>query len=285
MRNIKVRLLLLLIFLGFSANLSAQGLSWEAKTRGFTQYNPFLLEVVYIGAPEKLPPLITPDHLGKAFHLIEVKAISNEAFDGHIRRVLRYKILPLQAGKHILQPLRQGQLATKALEILVSKAAFEIKPPSLQPPPAAAFIWWPLFIAAGLIPFVYWLFSREKKAKQIQIKVASPKEQALAEIERLRESDLIATHNWDAFYSQLSWIFREYIEKSGFSHALGKTTAEFLKEAQKQNLFTPEEREGLTHFLSFSDLVKFAQAKAGEVSASQALDEVLSYITKEKDGV
>ena len=282
-----MRILLLLLSLFFIPSLTAAQLSWEVKTQGFTQFNPLILEVVYLGAEGNLPPLITPEHLGAAFHLIDVKALSNEALNskGQIKRVVQYNILPLKAGVQRLAPLTQGNLSTEALDFQIAESAFEVTAPELQPPPPPSFIWWPLFIAASLVPLVYFLFAREPKEKITALKLATPKEQALAEIEKLKQSNLIVSHQWDGFYSQLSWIFREYIEKSGFSHALGKTTVEFLAEAQRQGLFTQAEREGLAHFLSFSDLVKFAQAKAGEVSANQALEEVLAYINKGQDGV
>jgi hypothetical protein len=98
---------------------------------------------------------------------------------------------------------------------------------------------------------------------------------------RLRELD---SRRWpeqgkfQPYYVELSSILRHYIEDRFMVHAPEMTTPEFLAEASKSGVLSPDHQELLAHFLRHCDRVKFAQFRPTEGDMERSFAEVLRFV-------
>jgi hypothetical protein len=85
-----------------------------------------------------------------------------------------------------------------------------------------------------------------------------PHERAILELERLKKKGLLEEARVKEFYSELSDIFRRYLERAYQIESLELTTYEVLKAVQEKD-FSRETRDNIRHLLENCDLVKFAK--------------------------
>ena len=85
-----------------------------------------------------------------------------------------------------------------------------------------------------------------------------PWEIALAELNALKASDLVAKGEYKEYYLRLSEIFRRYLERRYGIQALERTTYEIISEFRSLALEKKEE-EIIHRFLDECDMVKFAK--------------------------
>ena len=115
-----------------------------------------------------------------------------------------------------------------------------------------------LLLLAGL-GYYFW---RKRQGKTLLPMKAEPVRPAhaiaLEALQRLRESDLLATGKIKAYYVELSEIIRRYIEGRYFVPALEQTTGELMDNLKAVALET-NSRAMLQDLLERSDLVKFAK--------------------------
>jgi hypothetical protein len=82
---------------------------------------------------------------------------------------------------------------------------------------------------------------------------------ALRMLAALEADDLIGRGDAEAFYTRLSGIVREYIERRFGIMAPERTTEEFLREARRSASLEDRHKSLLAEFLRAADLVKFAR--------------------------
>jgi Domain of unknown function (DUF4381) len=111
-----------------------------------------------------------------------------------------------------------------------------------------------VLILAGLVMVVRSLLNRKK--------LPTPKERALAALERLRSA--IAGADPYAFGITVSDAIRNYIHEQHGLQATTQTSLEFLESITSNPVFTDNEKAGLALFLEKTDLLKYARAEAGE---------------------
>lgn len=111
-----------------------------------------------------------------------------------------------------------------------------------------------VLVVAGLVMGVRWLLNRRKPP--------TPKERALAALERLRSS--ISGADPYAFGITVSDAIRNYIHEQHGLRATTQTSLEFLEGIISNPVFTDNEKTGLAVFLEKTDLLKYARAEAGE---------------------
>ncbi|MEW6355198.1 MAG: BatD family protein [Planctomycetota bacterium] len=111
-----------------------------------------------------------------------------------------------------------------------------------------------------------------------QARLLLPHEFALAEIERLRNSDLIAKGKIKEFHYRLSLIARRYVESRFGLRAPDRTTEEFLQELAKTNLLRASEKALLEDLLRQCDLAKFAKHRPDPLRSSTALDGAVEFV-------
>ena len=104
---------------------------------------------------------------------------------------------------------------------------------------------------------------------------------ALEELEKLFASDLLQKKLFKAFFSRLSEIMRIYLEGRYFIAALEKTTAEIMKELNRQEQ-NEEGRNMLEQLLTLSDLVKFAKYLPEDAEISRSKTQAMDFVNQTK---
>lgn len=168
-----------------------------------------------------------------------------------------------------VQKIKLDSSKIKQLDTSQIVKIFDIKPPFS---PKFTFVeFWLLYgkyiyFALVLIVFVYVLANTLKDLKtRIKKVFEKPKEPAhivaLKKLQKLKEQELIQKGEIKEFYSQLSLIFREYLENRFKIDALESTTTEILVSCQTIEEIKNQESviSDLKDFLFISDLAKFAK--------------------------
>ena len=111
-----------------------------------------------------------------------------------------------------------------------------------------------------LILLIVWWYRRRKKNKKIapvQSKL-SPFEEAMEELEKLKEHDLTVHKEIQQYHTKLIEIFRRYLSRKENTDYLNKTTSDILMDIR--NNYADKEILGKTATaLRFSNAVKFAK--------------------------
>src|SRR5262249_39306634 len=94
----------------------------------------------------------------------------------------------------------------------------------------------------------------------------TPLESALVALQRLREDNPPV----EEFYTRLSDIVRQYLERQLGLHAPERTTEEFLYEVSQGTRLVQEHKDLLGAFLVEADLVKFARFRPEQADCLRA---------------
>ncbi len=173
---------------------------------------------------------------------------------------------------------------------------FPIKPIYKAPPKAWQeylwILWWVLGVLA-LLFIISWFAFRNKKVIQWKPKkVLTPYETALDQLKSLDEKNLLGQQKVKEYYTELTDIFRNYIEQDLKIAAMEITSDELLATIKKTNKYkklgiSRDHLENLSLFLKHSDLVKFAKAKPetneiqqDRIHAEGLLSEIKTVISK-----
>ncbi len=135
---------------------------------------------------------------------------------------------------------------------------------------------WLLGIVVGLLVLaivVYWLLKRPRNRRKIRetVRTKSPQLLAIEQLAALESQRLWERGALKAYYTELSRIVREYLERQYGFPALESSTEEVLQGAQRavpSLLYDP-----LKALLQWCDLVKFAQATPPAHYHAQAMRE------------
>ncbi|HEV3204697.1 MAG TPA: DUF4381 family protein [Gemmataceae bacterium] len=128
------------------------------------------------------------------------------------------------------------------------------------PPPEKPFLDWPwisLIFLAGL-GLIGWKLVRRRKLEKPCL---SPREWALAELEKIEKMSLSSPKESEEIYTLLSNVIRGYLELRFRVPASQQTTPEFLITISESNFFDQPGQSLLRSFLERCDLAKFARAR------------------------
>ncbi len=142
-----------------------------------------------------------------------------------------------------------------------------------------SFLLQPVFIALLLLVFfalaIRWILQFKKRRAE-KVVLLSPEEQALLELDKLKENNPLATNDFKAFHTQISFILRAYIGRRFEVKALESPLNDFLPLLQKHHFLTDNSLfEELETVLQHADLIKFAKASPLDIANTRALE--LSY--------
>ena len=142
-----------------------------------------------------------------------------------------------------------------------------------------------LAIAALIFTLIWWLRRRNQpEPEPIPEYVPPAHVTALAKLNVLEKAKLWQLGETKAYYTQLTYIFREYLENRYGVKALESTTDEILGWLKSEK-FSKELTEKLRNTLQASDLVKFAKSKPGVDIHQGALDTAYEFIDATKKEV
>lgn len=137
-------------------------------------------------------------------------------------------------------------------------------------------IWWPLaLIAAAVLAVLVVLWWRRRAERPAPLAPPKPRalpfDEAIARLEALDRSSLVAEGQVQLYYFRLSEIVRDYVGRRYGFESLELTTDELLAELRRRS--TPGlDFDGLSFFLHDADLVKFARQSASPGECKQTLE-------------
>ena len=205
---------------------------------------------------------------------------------GNYKLLKEYFLTKFDSGKYVI-PSQEvliknnsyytDSIAVEVNDVVVDTTKQKLYPikPSVDVPPGfniPDWVWWLLgiFLVAGLVVF---LIIRKKK-KDAQEPELPPYEEAMAELQKLDNSQLLEKREIKEYYSQLSFAVRKYLDRKIYDHGLERTTGELIlylrtqKSAGKLNL-TEETISDFEKILQRSDLAKFARSKPDVITAKE----------------
>ena len=189
-----------------------------------------------------------------------------------------------KAGLLRTEPL---QLVVQTVKVDTTKAIFDIKQPLAV---SYTFGDWlkdnwqlVLFPFLGILLIVaavyYWL----KRKKDVPVKTV-PKPGlpahtvALDQLKALKEKKLWQQEQVKEYYSELSDVLREYIEKRYAIKTYEKTTDEILSGLKYADI-TAENKATVRELLTLADLVKFAKQKPVAVENERSIEDAMLFVS------
>ncbi|HRP58508.1 hypothetical protein [Agriterribacter sp.] len=142
--------------------------------------------------------------------------------------------------------------------------------------PDAGTPWW--YWVAGILSLaalgiLVWLWLKSGKDKPVaagaHASARSPLEEALSNLRALELGPLVNNEEWKKYYSELTGIFKIYIERKFSSPALQKTTDELL--LMLNSMLDRQMISETAEALRISDAVKFARYQPGKDTAFASL--------------
>jgi hypothetical protein len=192
---------------------------------------------------------------------------------------------------------KEGTVKTNELSLLVqsvkvdtTKNIYDIKQPLAVSYTFADWIkdnWqWVLFplLAALLIAGAVYYLIRNKKKKPLAdlVKPGLPAHIiALNQLTELRDKKLWQQEKVKEYYSELSDVLREYLEKRYSIKTQERTTDEIFESLEKVGL-AAKSKNTLHQLLTTADLVKFAKEKPSAPENEQCITDAISFVSDTK---
>lgn len=210
----------------------------------------------------------------------------------------QYTITSFDPGLQMIPSLifksKGGDFSTNALPLQVNavkvdttKGAYDIKEPL-----AVKYSWidWirdngMLLSIGGLVILILialiWYYIKKPKVNPVVNIPAKPKvpahQLALEKLSALNAQKLWQQDEMKRYYSELTDIIREYLEKRYQIHAMEQTTDEIFKSLKHRNILGIE-KDKLKQILVLADLVKFAKEKPLSTENEQCMDYAISFV-------
>ena len=161
----------------------------------------------------------------------------------------------------------------------------DIKPPLLIPVNYVQIILigGSILILIGIIIFLFYYYKKMKQGKPLFKKevIRPAHEIAFEELEKLLGKSYLEEKKYKQFFSELSDIFKHYLENRFFITAMEETTTELLASLQEID-YQDGTFEKVKEILDLSDLVKFAkyEPQAEEIEKTVELTKEFIHITQ-----
>jgi uncharacterized RDD family membrane protein YckC len=210
------------------------------------------------------------NYYAPGFQLVRSTATGRDTF--------RFSPFQFNTQLTVLTPmLNPAMLETNdSLQLAVIKPILQ-EPFKIQD--AIRYLWIYLLLAALLFGIYYFFWRKEKEgpAPAFMDKEIPPHLLALAKLKRLQKGKLLENEGPKAYYSELTYILREYLEKQFTMPALEATSSEILREMNGDQRFS-EQLQGLRHTFELADAVKFAKARPPEDRHKEAYSVIEHFV-------
>ncbi len=140
---------------------------------------------------------------------------------------------------------------------------------------------WPaaVVIVAGLaIALLAVVVTRRRRQSAQQEPVIAPGDWARTQLDELERRRLVEQGHVHEFYSRLSDIVRQYLERRFDLMAPERTTEEFLREARSGGVLADDHKQLLADFLRAADMVKFALHEPSATESGLALTAARGFV-------
>jgi hypothetical protein len=131
----------------------------------------------------------------------------------------------------------------------------------------------------------YWYFVIRKRKSDVGLKVevkVKPHVEAINSLDALANKKLWQQGKTKDYYSELSDILRNYIEKRFNIIALESTTDIIKKQFQHYKLITKEQEQDIYTLLQLADYVKFAKYQAMPAENAKAIERGYNFVLQTK---
>jgi len=190
--------------------------------------------------------------------------------------------------------MKSNSLPVNIISVLPPKAQKSSSIKDIKPPfPIRTVIPWDLVIFFTLLigltlgAFFSWKKWKENQETQPEVKeeyLKPPHIVAQNKLEALKQSANFASRDEiKEFYTRLSRILRQYLERRFFILALEMSTTEIINVSDEFNI-SPSQIEKLKAILKNIDLVKYAAKSTQEAEALELLDDIYDWIENTKKG-
>ncbi|BAO54917.1 hypothetical protein [Nonlabens marinus] len=131
-------------------------------------------------------------------------------------------------------------------------------------------LWLLLWIPLGVL---FWWLSRKRTFKTYE-QTLPPYEWTKYRLNKLAESGLAEDRAWKAYYTELTYIVRRYIDTKVYGQALESTTDQLIQNIETETAakgvsITDKTKERLQSLLQKADLIKFAGVMGDGISAKE----------------
>lgn len=233
-----------------------------------------------VTAPDTLPVHETVENAGRR------RLDTRELPDGGTEFTIVYPLTAWRPGEHPLPPVDltltgpEGvRVETVTLPVAYIESVLPVDTAGLTPRPpkdviGASRLIWPwilaaLMLALGLVALVYYQRRRRPRGPALTFDVAhadSPRERALAALDRIRGQGLVEEGRFKEFYSGTTAVLREFLEDNDAAWGTDLTSAELL--AACGPALNDDATASLARLLDAADQVKFNR---GQPTAEIAL--------------
>jgi hypothetical protein len=212
---------------------------------------------------------------------VEASEIDTLRFEAQYTLSRRYKLTQFDSGQYVIPRQRiligDTPVFTDSLRVVVNtipvdttkQKLYDIKP--IIEVKSTYGNWWKwLLLIFGLVAVVafllYWFIWREKPlTEEEQLALLPPYDRALRALENLEVKDQLTRSDIKAYYSELTFIIRNYLDEKVYERSLESTTDELITRLQllkdgNQFPFTSETISNIETVLKRADLVKFAKS-------------------------
>jgi hypothetical protein len=135
-----------------------------------------------------------------------------------------------------------------------------------------------LAVAAAITIVIAVVLARRRKHKTAAERIIPPHEWASAQLDALAREQLIEQSRFHEFYSRLTDIVRQYIERRFSIMAPEQTTDEFLVQARTSPVLSDDHQDLLGGFLRAADMVKFARHQPTADEAERAFSGARAFV-------
>jgi len=126
--------------------------------------------------------------------------------------------------------------------------------------------------------FARWFRKRHLKEKARTERHKTARERALYLLHALHEQNLPSLQEFDAYYTALTMIIRNYLEDRYHIHAPLLTTPEFLEQMKSHPFLGKTAQEFLQLFMERADRVKFAAHRPSDVDCEDAEEAAFTFV-------
>ena len=281
--RIKLKFLLFAIIAGVNPLFAKADISIESKVDRSTIYIGDVITYSVIVTHDPAVKLEMPSlaaNLGM-FEIRDYKVHDPVEKDGQVVSQPDYLISTFEIGEMEIPPLEIGytvegdstrhSLKSEPINIVVESLnpdeagdIRDIKSPIYLPRDYTMLILWSSLglLLTGLAIFAFYYIKRRRQGKSILPSRARPPrpahEVALEALEKLAQSDMLATGQVKNYYIEISDIIRTYIEGRYNIIAIEMTTTQLLEKVRQERM-EPGLLDLLREFLDSCDIVKFAK--------------------------
>lgn len=131
--------------------------------------------------------------------------------------------------------------------------------------------WWLLAVfLSSVLAFLLWRKRKRALAGPPPPPPVPADVLAMEKLQKLSQTDWLTTGKIKKYYSAVSDILREYLEKGFAMSALERTTGELMRDLRKKLTISTERQVELRELLEICDLVKFAKFRPAATEAATA---------------